>query len=413
MLDWLPACPKTAERLACSPLRQHLTGYLAHLTLQRYSPNTMRKYADYLLDFGEFLSQQGTLDVAQFSQAVGPFLMQLASTHPRATKMKSTVNCFLRYLRQEGVIPTLAPPGRPHPHAQLVEDYCTSLRNLRALNERTIRRIRGTSRRFMAFLAADSDASLYTLQPEVVHRFLVARGQQCCRSSLRTQCSALRGYLASLHRCGAVALDLSGLVIAPRVYQHDGCPRYLTRSQIDAVLAVVDRGTPVGRRDYAMLVLLTAYGLRGTEVTRLRLEDVDWRNNQLHIRGRKSGNNTTYPLAASVADAIVAYLRQGRPISPHREVFLAVIAPFRPLANGAALACHLVKYLQQAGITVPRPGTHLFRYSCAQRLFEEGMSLKCIGDYLGHTDLHSTRRYTKIALDQLREVALGDAEGLL
>ena len=77
------------------------------------------------------------------------------------------------------------------------------------------------------------------------------------------------------------------------------------------------------------------------------------------------------------------------------------------------MASHIVKYLQQAGIVVHRPGTHVFRYSCAQRLFEEGMSLKVIGDYLGHADLFSTQRYTKIAFEQLREVALGDAEDLL
>jgi site-specific recombinase XerD len=209
-----------------------------------------------------------------------------------------------------------------------------------------------------------------------------------------------------------VALDLSGAVIAPRVYQHDHCPRFLTRSQIDAVLVVIDRTTRVGRRDYAMVLLLTVYGLRGVEVARLRLEDLDWRNRKLHIRGRKSGNHTTYPLAESVDQALVDYLRHGRPPSSHREVFLSVIAPFGPLVGGAALASQIGKYLHQAGITVDRPGTHLFRYSCAQRLFEEGLSLKCIGDYLGHRDLHSTQRYTKIAIDQLREVALGDVEEL-
>jgi integrase/recombinase XerD len=162
-----------------------------------------------------------------------------------------------------------------------------------------------------------------------------------------------------------------------------------------------------------MMLLLTVYGLRGVEVAHLRLEDIDWRNKQLHIRGRKSGDNTTYPLARSVDDAIVDYLRNGRPASSDREVFLSVIAPFRPLVSGAAMASHVVKYLQQAGIVAHRPGTHLFRYSCAQRLFEAGMSLKVIGDYLGHVDLHSTHRYTKIAFDRLREVALGDAEDLL
>ncbi len=413
MLEWITSFPKTANRLACSPLRQDLIKYLGHLTEQRYPPKTMRKYADYLLCFGEFLGQHGRLDVTQLAQSVEPFLTELASRLSSAPKVRQILNRFLCYLRQTEVILVPESADPPSPHAVLVENYCTFLLVQRALKDRTIRGIRGTCRRFMAFLAAESEVSLRTLQPQVIHRFLISRGQQYRRSSLRTESSSLRGYLAYLHRCGAVALDLSGAVVAPRVYQHDQCPRFLTRPQIDTVLAVIDRKTPVGRRDYAMLLLLIVYGLRGMEVARLRLEDIDWRNKKLHIRGRKSGNNTTYPLAASVDDGIVDYLRNGRPASSHREVFLSVIAPFRQLLNGAALASHIVKYLKQVGIAMKHPGTHIFRYSCAQRLFEEGMSLKCIGDYLGHTDLHSTQRYTKIALNQLREVALGDAEDLL
>jgi integrase len=162
-----------------------------------------------------------------------------------------------------------------------------------------------------------------------------------------------------------------------------------------------------------MLLLLTVYGLRGMEVLSLRLDDIDWRNRKLRVRRRKAGNSTTYPLAASVDDAIVAYLRDGRPTSAHREVFLSLLPPFRPLASVGPLAKHIVRYLHRAGITLPRPGTHLFRYSCAQRLLEEGMPLKLIGDYLGHTSTQSTQIYTKIAIEQLREVALSDAEDLL
>jgi site-specific recombinase XerD len=413
MLEWLSCYPKTSNRLACSALQEYVTRYLDHLTEQQYPPKTMRKYADYLLCFAQFVQQRRGIEVSQLSESVEPFLTDLASRLSSARKVRHILTRFLTYLQQTGVIVITEPAGSRNPDVELLDDYCTFLRTQRALKDRTIRRIRATCCVLMAFLAAEDKVPLDSLQPEVIHRFLVSRGRKWCRSSLRTHCSSLRGYLAYLHRCGAVGLDLSGAVIAPRVYQHDQCPRFLTRPQIDAVLAVIDRKTPVGRRDYAMLMLLTAYGLRGMELARLRLDDIDWRNKKLHIRGRKSGNNTTYPLAQSVDDAIVDYLRHGRPTSSQREVFLSVIAPFRPLLNGAALSSHIVTYLQQVGITVNRPGTHIFRYSCAQRLFEEGMSLKLIGDYLGHADLHSTQRYMKIALDQLREVALGDAEDLL
>jgi integrase len=153
--------------------------------------------------------------------------------------------------------------------------------------------------------------------------------------------------------------------------------------------------------------------MRGIEVRRLRLDDIDWRQQQLHIRRRKAGNSTTYPLEPAVGEAIVDYLRNERPISPFREVFLSRMPPFAPLLTTAALSRTVRMYLAAAGIRVERPGTHTFRYSCAQRLLEQKMPLKVIGDFLGHQDPDSTQRYLKIALEQLRDIALGDGEDLL
>lgn len=114
-----------------------------------------------------------------------------------------------------------------------------------------------------------------------------------------------------------------------------------------------------------------------------------------------------------MSEAVLAYLQQGRPTSSHREIFLTQAAPFKPFATGDCLANRVRKYLAKAGVRIEKPGTHSFRYSCAQRLFEVGMPLKTIADYLGHRDTTTTQRYTMIALDQLREVASGDGEELL
>ncbi len=216
-----------------------------------------------------------------------------------------------------------------------------------------------------------------------------------------------------MHRRGKTAVNLAGAVLGPRVYRHEQCPRFLTRAEIDAVLAAIDRQTPVGRRDYAMVLLLAVYGVRGNEVVRLRLDDLDWRSQLIHIRSRKAGNNTTYPLSVPVGEAILAYLRQDRPASAHREVFLTMYAPFTPFTSSEGLANQVKKYMAKAAIRVAKPGTHSFRYSCAQRLFDVGTPLKTIGDFLGHRNPSSTQRYTMIALDQLREVATGDGEDLL
>ena len=151
----------------------------------------------------------------------------------------------------------------------------------------------------------------------------------------------------------------------------------------------------------------------GGEAIQLRLDDIDWRNQKLHIRRRKAGNATVYPLAVSVGEAILAYLKDGRPTSRHREVFLSNVPPYGPLGWTATPGRAIRLAIAKAGIRVHRPGTHTLRYSCAQKLFDQGMPLKAIGDYLGHQDPSSTQRYTKIAMEQLRTVAVGDGEDLL
>jgi integrase len=184
----------------------------------------------------------------------------------------------------------------------------------------------------------------------------------------------------------------------------------LTVAEIESVLKAIDRQTAKGKRDYAMTLLLSVYGLRGIEVVRLRLDDIDWREHKLTIGPRKAGNRTTYPLTVPVGEAILTYLRNGRPESSHRQVFLSAVAPFGPLVRITQL---IQQYMARASVRVARPGSHTFRYSCAQRLFEEGLSLKEIGDCLGHARPESTQRYTKIAIEQLRAVASGDGEDLL
>src|SRR5208282_3594090 len=169
---------------------------------------------------------------------------------------------------------------------------------------------------------------LKTLGSKHIHAFIVQEGQRYSRVTLSDRCSMLRGFLSHLYRRGITSTDLSLAVVSPRIYQHEQCPRFLTRAEVEAVLAAVDRQTPQGRRDYPMLLLLAVYGLRGIEVIRLRLDDIDWRKQVLSVRARKAGNHTAYPLAVSVGEAIVSYLQNGRPQSTHREVFLSTVAPF-------------------------------------------------------------------------------------
>jgi len=147
-------------------------------------------------------------------------------------------------------------------------------------------------------------------------------------------------------------------------------------------LASVDRRSPCGKRDYAMLLLLSTYGLRACEVAALTLDDIDWRNERFRIRERKAGT-TTYPLSAVAGAAIIDYLKNGRPVTTNREVFMLMAAPLAPIGH-AAVVCRAAHFIRKAGINVPRAGSHVLRHSCVQRLLNAHFSLKHIGDYVGH-----------------------------
>ena len=161
-----------------------------------------------------------------------------------------------------------------------------------------------------------------------------------------------------------------------------------------------------------LLLLLVTYGLRAREVAALTLDDLDWKRDRLRVPERKAGHSTAYPLSPTVGAALVDYLQHARPKTSERAVFFRVLAPRTPLTTGAVSA-RASYYLHQAGIAVPRAGSHTLRHTCVQRLVDAAFPFKVIGDYVGHRSPDSTEIYTKVATEALREVALGDGEDIL
>jgi integrase len=222
----------------------------------------------------------------------------------------------------------------------------------------------------------------------------------------------LRVFLRYAHREGVLSADLSGAVGWPQVYRLSNIPRSISWDDVNRVLASVDRRTEAGRRNYAILLLLVTYGLRGREVAALSLDDIDWKNDRLRVPERKAGHSTAFPLSPVVGEAILDYLRHGRPETSDRHLFFRAVAPRRPI--GAAAVSSLCRaYLLSAGVDVPRPGSHTLRHSAVQRLIDADFDLKTIGDFVGHRSSRSTEVYAKVAVEALREVALGDGEAVL
>jgi integrase len=178
------------------------------------------------------------------------------------------------------------------------------------------------------------------------------------------------------------------------------------------LLATTEGDEPRDIRNRPILMLLAIYGLRRGEVNGLRLDDFDWEHEVFRVVSSKSGRVRTYPLTRSVGDAILRYLQEVRPRSAHRELFLSLRAPLRPL-NPSSLWEVVGERLRSIDVSLPHHGPHALRHACATQLLAAGLSLKEIGDQLGHTDPNSTRIYAKVDLAGLREVADLDMGGVL
>jgi integrase len=217
--------------------------------------------------------------------------------------------------------------------------------------------------------------------------------------------SALRSFFRFARYRGKVKLDLGAAVPVVPHWTMTTVPRAIPADQVRQLLNSINRTTALGRRDYAVLLVLARLGLRASEVAFLELDDIDWKAGQLSIRG-KAGQRSDLPLPADVGKAIAAYLRNGRPQSTIRRVFLRVRAPLRGFRGASGIGSIVRHRLQRAGIDAPTYGAHQFRHGLACELLRQGASLGEIGDILGHQSPQTTRIYAKVDLEALRTIAL-------
>lgn len=422
MLENYYVRPTTVDRIRSSWITSAIEQYVGWLTAQRYSQRSVLRRIPLLVAFGEFAKSHGATEIAHLPDHVEPFVRVWVGEHGgrknSARTRKKTGDCARNPIRQmlQLAIPGYIGRGRPrkpdNPFERQAPLFLTYLSEEKGLRPRSIKQYQFHLRQFAAYLERLGVKDLSGLSPTVLSGFIAQYGPRIAWSTLRNACGTLRVFLRYLHREGVLISDLSALVEFPQSYRHTGVPRSISWEQVEQVLAGIDRRSVCGKRDYAMLLLLSTYGLRACEVAGLALDDLDWRNDRLKIRDRKAGNTTTYPLSAVVGAAIVDYLKNARPDTTHRQVFLRTCAPLVPISS-AAVTCRAAHYIRKAGIEVPRAGSHTLRHSCVQRLLNAHFSLKHIGDYIGHRNASSTQIYGKIAIEQLREMAQGDGEDVL
>lgn len=240
-----------------------------------------------------------------------------------------------------------------------------------------------------------------------IDEFIVWCRQRYARTTVSDICCTLRSYQRFLCASGRVSRNLAGSIIAPLVRTAERPHRALPWEKVQRILVSIDQSTPTGRRDYALLLMMSVYGLGAGEIIGLTLDDIKWSAKALRIVRPKNGVEFLLPLLPPVARALAGYLRCGRPQHvATRHLFVTMRTPYKRLACSVTIRHILHTAAARAGVSAPFMGTHVLRHTHACRQLELGASPKIIGDILGHRDPDSTSAYLRVATARLRELAL-------
>lgn len=289
----------------------------------------------------------------------------------------------------------------------LVEAYEQHQRRTRGLREQTLCGYERLVRLFVRAALGEDPIDPARLSNADVVGFVAAMRGRFSPRSMKAVRTALRSFFRFLRVEGLCEARLEAAIPTVAGWRLATLPRCLGDEQLAQLLASLDGSMPCGLRDRAIVLLLASLGLRPGEVAALRLEDIDWRAGAVLLRERKTRRGAVVPLPREAGLAIVAYLREERPVTEERRVFVQQLGARRglPLTSNAVSGV-VVRALRRAGVEAPLAGAYVFRHTVASRMVRRGASLKEVADLLGHRALDTTAIYAKLDLQALRAVAL-------
>jgi site-specific recombinase XerD len=301
---------------------------------------------------------------------------------------------------------TLAKPPEPRNCLQQITDeYRRYLIQERGLVEATLVNYVPFAEQLLFNRFGNGDLNLAELSVTDITKFLQDRAHQLSPGRAKLLVTALRSFLRYLQHQGEILVDLARCVPPVATWSLSTLPKFLPAGAVQRVLDHCDRNTTVGKRNYAVLLLLARLGLRACEIVALNLEDIDWDKGRITIRC-KGGRWAQLPLPDDAGEAIALYLRSGRPRCTCRRVFLRHRAPMRGFAHSITVSTIVRRALIHAGVDSARKGAHLFRHTLATDLLRQGASLDEIGELLRHQSPNTTALYAKVDLTALRTLAL-------
>lgn len=372
---------------------------------QGYAPASLKASMRLVKDFATWLDQR-EIDGSSIEPSHVIEYLDDRWLHRRRRRGDAfTLHEFFRLVSVRGAVAAEVPTSTA-PTLRVRQEFEQYLLRDRGLAAATIRLYGDAVGRFLEHAFGNGEVRLGEITAADVIRFVqvdAARLRHAKRAKVMT--SALRSFLQYGRYRGDIHSDLHTSVPTVANWSIAGLPRTISASQVQSLLARCDRRTATGRRDYAVLLLLARLGLRASEVVQLRLDDLDWDEGAIRIRG-PAQRCDRLPMPADVGAALVDYLQDGRPACPARNVFIRSRAPCRELLGPSAVSCIVFRALRRAGIESPFKGAHLLRHSLATQMLGNGASLSEIGEILRHRNPQTTTIYAKVDLASLHALAL-------
>jgi integrase/recombinase XerD len=416
MLDTLYSQPGVLARFRAAPLVDGRERYLRLCAERGHNRKGLLKISWLLLVVVTHVPlDKETIDL--------PTIERAAQTHrvrfkrgPRGCRCATSRRIFIGTAKRFfGFLGRFSPPSAMDcPLQPLIATYERFLLEERGLSAVTVESRCSHVRHLLRSLRP-RPRSLQAIAVKDIDRYLVAQSGKSkgwSRPSIATLTSSLRCFFRFAEGRLWCRSGLAAAIDSPRMYSFEGVPRGPTWDQVQHLIANTTGDMAAQIRDLAIVLLLVVYGLRRGEIAGLRLDDIDWKAETIRVYRSKQRRTQQFPLVRLVGDAIVRYLREVRPRCTHRELFLALRPPVRPLSPSSISA--LVRWrLRALGVALPRLGAHCLRHACACHLLARGFSLKQIGDQLGHRSVSATLIYAKVDLNGLRQVAEIDLGGIL
>lgn len=378
-----------------SPVRDWLKDFETWLRGASYTRTPMRTHLRVLRSVLEQAAP-----VARDAPFSAPDLNRMFRPFRQNRFHRGTEGVFARFLQASGQWLDTPPSGRHVDLVQAFRNHCTEMRGLSDLHtDRQVTTINDFLDQTITATHPLADVVLGDIERYVDHW-----AQRLDRSSLLKRIGYLRSFFRFCHDRGEIGF-CPEQIDTPRKYRDERPPRAIAWEMTQQLLASIDRSTPMGERDYAILFLIAHYGLRTGEIPPLKVDSIDWKQHVLRVVQGKTRSILVLPMAAPIERVLKNYLRRGRPRTERSELFLTVLAPTGPM-TAPSINAIFQRQVKKSGLPLGTASPYGLRHGFAMRLLEQGVGIKAIGDLLGHTSLESTSVYLRLHTEALRDVAL-------